>query len=217
MKAGMTPGCFDQPKRISLPCFHVATYRPAWRAGARSMQRLPAVRFCASARCGSQWIRSVFPGLEGFRRVAPVRVARGASNNLLTAGARAAVCALAPAMGVPSYACGSGFAVLFALALGASARAGEVVDTIVVDHVRFTREGLHRLFVKHVGRSVTSEIRRKRIAHAQDLLQRTDKKIHEIAELSGFSSAVKMHKVFKRELGRTPGAYRTRTTGAPGR
>jgi LacI family transcriptional regulator len=78
----------------------------------------------------------------------------------------------------------------------------------VASHVHMSREVLHRHFVKHVGRSVAAEIRHKRRLHAQQLLQSTNKTLEEIAELSGFSGPVQMHRVFRRELDTSPGACR---------
>jgi LacI family transcriptional regulator len=69
---------------------------------------------------------------------------------------------------------------------------------------------LHDAFIKHIGHSLADEITRKRLEHAQKLLEETDKKVIEIAWLSGFTDHDRMGKVFRRVLGVTPASYRRR-------
>lgn len=69
---------------------------------------------------------------------------------------------------------------------------------------------LHDAFIQHVGHSISDEITRKRLEHAQKLLEETDKKTLEVAWLSGFTDHDRMGKVFKRVLGVTPASYRKR-------
>jgi LacI family transcriptional regulator len=69
---------------------------------------------------------------------------------------------------------------------------------------------LHDAFLHHIGHSMADEITHKRLERAQNLLMETDKKLSEIASLSGFTSEERMSKVFKHVLGVTPGSYRRR-------
>ncbi len=69
---------------------------------------------------------------------------------------------------------------------------------------------LHDAFIQHVGHSISDEITRKRLVHAQKLLEETDKKTLEVAWLAGFTDHDRMGKVFKRVLGVTPASYRKR-------
>lgn len=87
--------------------------------------------------------------------------------------------------------------------------AKQIASTVPMSYRR-----LHDAFIKHVGHSIADEITRKRLEHAQKLLEETDKKIIEIAWLSGFTDHDRMGKVFRRELGVTPASYRRRFKGS---
>lgn len=83
----------------------------------------------------------------------------------------------------------------------------------VAEGVPMSYRRLHDAFVKHVGRSISDEITRKRLEHARRLLEETPKKMLEIAWLSGFTDHDRMGKVFRHVLGVTPGVYRRRFRG----
>jgi LacI family transcriptional regulator len=72
------------------------------------------------------------------------------------------------------------------------------------------RRALELRFQNLLGHSPASEIRRVRIAHAIDLLQRTNLSVGTVAERSGFSSPEYMASVFRSQLGTTPLHYRRR-------
>jgi len=72
------------------------------------------------------------------------------------------------------------------------------------------RRALEIRFQNLIGRSPASEIRRVRIDHAIDLLQRTNLPIAMVAERSGFSSPEYMASVFRNQLATTPLQYRKR-------
>lgn len=74
-----------------------------------------------------------------------------------------------------------------------------------------SRSRLHDAFTKHVGCSVSEMIRQQRINGAKRLLRDTDRKAEQVALQSGFTSAERMSKVFKRALGKSPRAYRDET------
>jgi LacI family transcriptional regulator len=81
--------------------------------------------------------------------------------------------------------------------------AEDVAQTVPLSHRR-----LHDLFQACVGRTMAGEIARRRVEHACKLLTETDMKIQQVAWESGFSSADRMARVFKRLLGRTPQSCR---------
>lgn len=87
--------------------------------------------------------------------------------------------------------------------------AKQVAATVPMSYRR-----LHDAFIQHVGHSISDEITRKRLEHAQKLLEETNKKTLEIAWLSGFTDHDRMGKVFKRVLGVTPASYRKRFKAA---
>lgn len=72
---------------------------------------------------------------------------------------------------------------------------------------------LKRRFTAVLGRPISNEIRRLRLARAQRLLGEKDLQIKQIAQMTGFSSSMIMGRVFQRELGMTPGAYRKQVLG----
>lgn len=82
-----------------------------------------------------------------------------------------------------------------------------VVD--VLQHVPVSRSILERRFRKFIGRSPQSEIRNVQLKRVKQLLRETDLPLERIAALSGYDHPEYMSVVFKRELGQTPGQYRT--------
>ncbi|MEM9752041.1 MAG: substrate-binding domain-containing protein [Planctomycetota bacterium] len=81
----------------------------------------------------------------------------------------------------------------------------------VADAVPMSGRRLHDAFAKHVGRTISQEIKRRRIEHAQRLLTKTPPmKLEAVASESGFTSGDRMTKVFVATTGETPSAYRKR-------
>ena len=74
------------------------------------------------------------------------------------------------------------------------------------------RRALELRFQNLLGRTPASEIRRVRIDHAIDLLQRTNLSVATVAERSGFSSPEYMASVFRSQLATTPLHYRKQDT-----
>jgi LacI family transcriptional regulator len=78
----------------------------------------------------------------------------------------------------------------------------------LLDVVPFSRRLLERRFLIALGRSPAAVIRRVHVEHAMDLLTRTDLPISEVAAASGFNHTEVLNRIFRREVGMTPGAYR---------
>ncbi|MCB1131391.1 MAG: DNA-binding transcriptional regulator [Verrucomicrobiae bacterium] len=74
----------------------------------------------------------------------------------------------------------------------------------VARHAGLCRRALEQRFNEHVGRTPAAEIRRVRLNHAIELLQRTELPVAEVAECSGFGSPEYMASVFKAQFGCTP-------------
>ena len=72
------------------------------------------------------------------------------------------------------------------------------------------RRSLERLFSGVLGRSPLAEIRRQRVARAQELLSGSDLTLAQIAGRCGFSGADRLGVVFRQVAGCTPGAWRRR-------
>jgi AraC-like DNA-binding protein len=84
--------------------------------------------------------------------------------------------------------------------------AGDISDAIPMSGRR-----LHDAFLKHVGRTISQEIKRRRIQHAKSLLaEDPSAKLEAVATQSGFSSGDRMTKTFVAITGETPSAYRKR-------
>jgi transcriptional regulator GlxA family with amidase domain len=80
-------------------------------------------------------------------------------------------------------------------------RAGEQLSVVeLLRHVPVGSHTMRRAFRKHIGRTMQSEIRRVRVERAKSLLYTTDLTMPDIAERSS--------KMFRRETGTTPGAFR---------
>jgi LacI family transcriptional regulator len=80
----------------------------------------------------------------------------------------------------------------------------------VLRHVTLSRTALDNRFRSQLGRTVHAEIDRVRLQLARNLLQTTDLLLEAVAERSGFSSAQYMSLVFRKRLGTTPGAMRSK-------
>lgn len=71
-----------------------------------------------------------------------------------------------------------------------------------------TPEYLSTLFTREVGIKFSVFLKQFRISHAKRLLRGTDKKIYEIAQEVGYSDSKYFQRVFKEEIGVSPGEYR---------
>lgn len=80
----------------------------------------------------------------------------------------------------------------------------------MVASIPMSRRRLHDAFLRFIGRSVADEVTRLRLNHAKRMLTETDAKHHQIASECGFSSESRLAVVFRREIGLTPGEYRSR-------
>jgi LacI family transcriptional regulator len=78
----------------------------------------------------------------------------------------------------------------------------------VAERVGLSRRVLERRFRRHLGRTPLFEILRFRIERAKTLLAQTDLSKEKIARQSGFPSLAYFTKVFRRNIGMTPNAYR---------
>jgi LacI family transcriptional regulator len=84
----------------------------------------------------------------------------------------------------------------------------------VLDRLPLSRSTLERRFRRYLGRSPQAEIRAVQLGRAKQLLVETDHPMHRIAELVGFEHAEYFIFAFRREFGRTPGAYRQEARSA---
>jgi LacI family transcriptional regulator len=71
-----------------------------------------------------------------------------------------------------------------------------------------SRPTLERRFRKFLGRPIAAEIRRLRIERAKRELTSTDAPIRRIAQKTGFVDSTQFGRVFRREVGLSPSAYR---------
>lgn len=78
----------------------------------------------------------------------------------------------------------------------------------VAKHINFSPAYLSSLFKRELNISFSDFILDLRMQQAQKLLLQSDKKLHIIAEQTGFYDASYFTKVFKRETGMTPGEFR---------
>lgn len=70
------------------------------------------------------------------------------------------------------------------------------------------------LLKEELGSTVTEEIQKRRLAHAQRLLAGPGPTVADVAALTGFASATYFHQAFKRHAGVTPREYRRRCLAA---
>ena len=86
----------------------------------------------------------------------------------------------------------------------------------VADHVGVSRSSLNAEFRQELGCSVHDVIMSFKLNAAKAALESGDGSIEEVALDSGLTSIQYMHRVFKRELGYSPRAYRDRVLGERG-
>lgn len=87
--------------------------------------------------------------------------------------------------------------------------AAEPIDVEeVLDHVPLSRSSLERRMRAAIGRSPKAEILRVRLALIRRLLVETDLSLEAIARRAGFRHPQYLSMIFRRETGRTPGAFR---------
>ncbi len=78
--------------------------------------------------------------------------------------------------------------------------------------VHCTPEHLARVFRQETGQSVVAYLQRLRLDRARELLSTTSRPLLEVAFESGFESIEHFHRLFKRECGMTPRAYRKKVS-----
>jgi transcriptional regulator GlxA family with amidase domain len=93
--------------------------------------------------------------------------------------------------------------------------AGDHSLQAMADRSHFSVRHLTRLFDEHVGMTAAEYVQRVRVEAARAMLQSGDEGLAVIAERTGFRSTDTLGRAFVRELGVSPGAYRSRfrTTG----
>ena len=80
----------------------------------------------------------------------------------------------------------------------------------ILEEIPIARSSLERRFKQFVGRSPQREIRSVQMKRAQHLLRETKLPLSQVAGLTGFKHSEYFSVVFKREIGQTPGQYRSR-------
>lgn len=83
----------------------------------------------------------------------------------------------------------------------------------VLRHLPASRRSIEIRFARVVGRSIHKEIVRARLAEAKRLLAHTNLALADIAVRVGYEHASTLCKVFRRELGLSPSAFRSQPKG----
>jgi LacI family transcriptional regulator len=83
--------------------------------------------------------------------------------------------------------------------------------TDVAEHCSVSRRVIERCFSQFLGTSVHEQILRAKLARVKLLLSDTDYSLDTIAAKCGFTHASYLGKVFKKEVGQTPGEFRRKT------
>ena len=89
--------------------------------------------------------------------------------------------------------------------------ASQPIDVQSIERVvPLSRRALERRFRRFLGRSPLQELQRVRVEHAKELLSQKHLSIATVATRSGFGSPTYLSRVFRRETGLTPSAFRKR-------
>ena len=86
----------------------------------------------------------------------------------------------------------------------------------VLRAVPISRRALERRFRALLGRGLAEEIRRVRVERAKHLLAATELGMAEVTERAGFASQPQLSRVFRRETGLTPTAFRRQVRNPAG-
>jgi len=78
------------------------------------------------------------------------------------------------------------------------------------EYAGMSKRGMEKAFLKHLGTSPATELRRIRLDNAKQLLTGTNDKISSIAYDCGYSNSSNLSFAFNRETGMSPRAYRNR-------
>lgn len=82
----------------------------------------------------------------------------------------------------------------------------------IATEVGVSRRHLHRMFVRHVGKTPLAFANAQRLERARALVQQSDLPILEIAELAGFASLASFSRGYRKAFGHSPTADRTLTS-----
>jgi LacI family transcriptional regulator len=80
----------------------------------------------------------------------------------------------------------------------------------ILRELDISRSTLERWFHRYLGHSVTTEVHTLRLKRIQELLLGAPHSLEHIAYLCGFLHVETMSRIFKRQVGMTPGEYRRR-------
>lgn len=83
----------------------------------------------------------------------------------------------------------------------------KITLTDIADAVHVSSGYVSRFYKKNAGENLFDTINSLRIKKAKELLEQSDKKIYEIAELTGFEDTAYFSKVFKKYVGYSPKEY----------
>lgn len=83
----------------------------------------------------------------------------------------------------------------------------------IAQEVGVSPRSLQLRFDAALGRPISEELRRLRIAKAQRMLAEPGRRINDIAQQTGLGTGVGLNQVFQRELGLSPKAYRQQVLG----
>ncbi|MCK8827271.1 PucR family transcriptional regulator ligand-binding domain-containing protein [Natroniella acetigena] len=78
----------------------------------------------------------------------------------------------------------------------------------ISEYVYLSSSHLSKVFKEVTGKTIMSYVNQIRLKEAKKLLRKTDMPLNSVAELSGYYDASYLNKVFKKEVGITPGRYR---------
>ncbi len=85
----------------------------------------------------------------------------------------------------------------------------DLTPGIIASKIPMSDRRLHDAFVLHIGRSIHEELVERRVQHALRLIKKSDRKLSDIAQVSGFKSPETMSRLFQREFGHPPSHFRT--------
>lgn len=88
--------------------------------------------------------------------------------------------------------------------------------TEVVANTKLSRRPLEILFKKEVGRTINQEITRYRLEKARALLHHSSRSASEISQVCGFTRPNQLHRVFKKNIGLSPGEFKKEQEAAAG-
>lgn len=97
--------------------------------------------------------------------------------------------------------------------LDKNCRSSDLSVGVVADYFDMSVSNLSHQFRQQTGQKISDYIMEKKLEYAKELLENSDYRIQDIAEMLGYTQTSNFTRKFRQHYGMTPGEYRSRNVG----